>query len=119
MSLRSLALKLSVPVFLAAVTATSGAFAAGPYDHRGPHRDVTVGVFVNKAPPPVRYERVPPPPRYGRPVAWNPGYWDHRHGRYVWVKGAYRPAPHAHAHWNAPRWEHRPQGWVFIGGSWR
>ena len=104
MSLKSLALKLSVPLFLAAATATTGAFAAGPYDRD--HRDVSVNVYVRKAPPPVRYERFYGGPRYQERV-------DYR------VYGPYRSRPHDYVRWERGHWEHQPRGWVFIGTSWR
>ena len=46
------------------------------------------GVYVDVAPPAPRHELVPAP---RRGFVWSPGYWDRRHGRFVWVGG----------HWNA------------------
>ena len=104
MSLKSLALKLSVPLFLAAATATTGAFAAGPYDRD--HRDVSVNVYVRKAPPPVRYER---------PYS----AWSYDRAGYYGNHSAYRAYPPPRAYWRGGHWEHRPQGWVYFGSTWR
>src|SRR3954469_23067910 len=41
-------------------------------------------IIVTEAPPEPRYE-VAPAHRHG--YVWAPGYWDHRHGHYVWVEG--------------------------------
>lgn len=66
-----------------------------------------VGVFVNVAPPPLRYEVVPAP-RAG--LVWVPGVWEWRHGRYHWVPG----------HWLRHRagYVYRPAGWVVSGNGW-
>jgi hypothetical protein len=66
-----------------------------------------VELFVNVAPPPVRYEVVPAP-RAGR--VWAPGFWEWRHGRHFWVAG----------HWMRERrgYTYRPAGWAYEGGRW-
>jgi hypothetical protein len=74
-----------------------------------------VDFFVNVAPPAPLYEAVPAP-RVG--WVWAPGYWNWRHGRYVWVGGhwmrerrgyAYAPgawvARDGRYYWSEPRWE--------------
>ena len=45
---------------------------------------VRVGIGVNLAPPPPRYERVVVRPGY----VWAPGYWQMRGRRHVWVAGS-------------------------------
>jgi hypothetical protein len=62
-------------------------------------------VYVSVAPPLVPYELVPAP----RPgFVWAPGFWDWRHGRYVWVGG----------HWyrHRPGYYYQPVRWVYQGG---
>ena len=67
-----------------------------------------VDLFVNFAPPPVRYEYVPAP-RVG--FAWVPGHWAWRGHRHVWVAG----------HWvrHRPGHYYRPARWVDYGGRWQ
>ncbi|HEX3096129.1 MAG TPA: hypothetical protein VHQ02_00345 [Usitatibacter sp.] len=66
-----------------------------------------VELFVDVAPPPVRYEVVPAP-RVG--WVWAPGFWEWRHGRHFWVAG----------HWIRERrgYVYRPAGWAYYGGRW-
>jgi len=66
-----------------------------------------VELFVDLAPPPVRYEVVPAP-RVG--WVWAPGFWEWRHGRHFWVAG----------HWIRERrgYVYRPAGWAYYGGHW-
>ncbi len=59
--------------------ASACAFAAIPFP-----ASADVGVYLDVAPPPPRHEYVPAP-RHG--FVWDPGYWEWRHGRYVWVEG--------------------------------
>src|ERR1700694_4761233 len=40
-----------------------------------------VGIYLNVAPPPVRYEAVPAP---RRGYLWSPGYWNASHDHHVW-----------------------------------
>ena len=58
-----------------------------------------VGIFLDVAPPDPRHEVIPAH-RPGH--VWQPGYWDWRNGRYVWVRE--RPG----MHWHPNRWDHRP-----------
>lgn len=64
-----------------------------------------VDFYVSVAPPAVPYEVVPAP-RHG--FVWAPGFWDWRHGRYVWVGG----------HWvrHRPGYYYEPVRWVHQGG---
>jgi hypothetical protein len=66
-----------------------------------------VELFVDVAPPPVRYEVVPAP-RVG--WVWAPGFWEWRHGHHFWVRG----------HWIRERrgYAYRPAGWAYYGGRW-
>jgi hypothetical protein len=64
-------------------------------------------VFVNVAPPPLRYEVVPAP-RAG--WIWTPGYWAWRGHRHAWVEG----------HWvrHRPGYAYAPASWVERNGRW-
>ena len=72
-------------------------------------------VFINVAPPPLRYEPVPVH-RVG--YHWVPGYWDHRGHRYVWVAGHYirkRPG----YFYTQPVWVESPRGYYVQHRGWR
>lgn len=71
----------------------------------------------------IRLDFSPPPPRYEilpaeRPgFVWQPGYWEWRHGRHVWVRGHWvreRPG----YHWQPSRWVERDGRWYFERGRW-
>ncbi len=71
-------------------------------------------VYVDIAPPAPRYEVVPA----ARPgFVWAPGYWDWRHGRYVWVKGHFIREHHG-MYWHPHRWEQVDGRWVMREGGW-
>lgn len=71
-------------------------------------------VVSQPPPPPIREVRVAAP---GPAYVWVPGYWSWQ-GRWVWVSGAWRARPHAHAHWIAGHWAPRGHGYVWVGGYW-
>jgi len=76
-------------------------------------------VFVERAPPPPRYEAVPVlPPERAEREHWQPGYWRWNGHEHVWVEGRYVERPRRGAVWVPGRWEQRPRGWVFIEGHW-
>jgi hypothetical protein len=71
-------------------------------------------IYIDVAPPAPRHE-VLPAHRPG--YVWQPGYWDWRNGRHVWVRGAWmreRPGMFYHP----SRWEHRDGRWFFERGRW-
>lgn len=72
-------------------------------------------IFVQIAPPEVRYEPVPAP-RVG--YVWTPGYWDWRGDRHVWVGGTFvvdRPG----FYYERPLWIQREDRWYLQRGEWR
>ena len=71
-------------------------------------------IIVTEAPPAPRHEVVPAA-RHG--YVWAPGYWDHRHGHYVWVEGHWVKEKHG-MYWHPNRWEQRDGHWVMEGGRW-
>ncbi len=73
--------------------------------------------YVDREPPPVRYERAPPPPSYDH--VWVPGYWSWNAGAYLWVPGAYRLRPRPGAVWVEGRWNRHERGWHWMDGHWR
>jgi hypothetical protein len=72
------------------------------------------GVYVDVAPPAPRHELVPAP---RRGFVWAPGYWDRRHGRFVWV-GGHLEREHRGLYWHPNRWEQRDGRWVLERGGW-
>ena len=73
-----------------------------------------VGIFVDVAPPPPRHELIPAP-RHG--YVWAPGFWNWRHGRYVWVRGHWMREQRG-MYWHPDRWENRDGRWVLERGGW-
>lgn len=72
-------------------------------------------VFVNVAPPPLRYEVVPAP-RVG--YVWAPGYWDWRYGRYHWVAGRWQNHRPGYVY-EPVRWVHRDGRYYRQAAGWR
>jgi hypothetical protein len=73
-----------------------------------------VDFYVNVAPPPPRHEVIPAP-RHG--YVWDPGYWDWRHGRYVWVEGHWIRERRG-MYWHPSHWAERNGHWVLERGGW-
>ncbi len=73
-----------------------------------------VGIYLDVAPPPPRYEVVPAP-RAG--FVWAPGVWEWRHRRHVWVNGHWIRERHG-MYWHPDRWEEREGRWAFERGRW-
>ena len=73
-----------------------------------------VGVYLDIAPPAPRHEVIPAP-RHG--YVWQPGYYDWRNGRHVWVRGYWvreRPG----YYWHPSRWERENGRRVLHQGGW-
>jgi hypothetical protein len=66
-----------------------------------------VDVFVQVAPPPMRYEAVPAP-RNGQ--VWAPGYWDWRNNSHVWHAGNWERDRPGH-HYQPTQWQERDGRW--------
>ena len=73
-----------------------------------------VGVYLDFAPPAPRHEVIPAP-RHG--YVWQPGYWDWRSGRHVWVRG-YWVKERSGYYWHPNRWIERDGRWHFERGRW-
>jgi hypothetical protein len=74
-------------------------------------------VYVEREPPPVRYERIPDPP--SREHHWVPGHWQWDGREYVWVPGHYQVRPRPEVIWAPGHWERHERGWYWIEGRWR
>jgi len=73
-----------------------------------------VSVYVDVAPPAVRYEVVPA----SRPGhVWQEGYWDWSKGRHVWHKGYWVKERRGY-YWHPSRWENDGGRYRFVRGDW-
>ncbi len=80
----------------------------------------TAEIYVQSAPPPVRYEQRPPPPRPIEEVHWREGHWVWDGRQYAWNPGEWIVRPRREAVWEPAHWVERPgRGWVLIPGHWR
>jgi hypothetical protein len=73
--------------------------------------------YVDREPPPVRYERAPAPPTVEH--FWVAGRWAWNANAYVWVPGAYHVRPRPGVVWVDGRWNRHERGWHWIEGHWR
>jgi len=99
-------------VLLTAILAAVAATTAPLPSEAGP-----AAVAVRIASPVPRHEArtVAPSPRH----VWVTGHWSWTGHTHVWVDGAWRLPPSAHASWVAGRWSRRAGGWVWVPGHWR
>jgi hypothetical protein len=71
-------------------------------------------VYVEVAPPPPRHEVIP---AHRAGYVWQPGYWDMRGHRHVWVRGYWvkeRPG----MYWHPSRWVERDGRYYLEKGRW-
>jgi hypothetical protein len=80
-------------------------------------RRAPLEIRVDKAPPPLRVEKMLPRPSVTH--VWIPGYWMWETQTYIWVPGAWIAPPEPAAVWVAPRFETRSGATVFITGYWK
>jgi hypothetical protein len=73
--------------------------------------------YVDREPPPVRYERRPDPP--SQEHFWVAGRWHWNGNAYVWVPGYYHVRPRPEAAWVDGHWARHEQGWYWVEGHWR
>jgi hypothetical protein len=73
-----------------------------------------VGIFLNIAPPPARYEAVPAP-RQG--YVWSSGYWNAKSNKHVWQAGHWERARNGY-HMTQPAWTQRDNRWELQRGRW-
>src|SRR5258706_316450 len=67
------------------------------------------------APLPIPRVEVVPAPRSG--FVWAPGYYAHRNGQYVWMKGHYERERHGQ-YWHPGHWVEREGRWAFVQPGW-
>jgi WXXGXW repeat (2 copies) len=79
---------------------------------------VSVGVSVNVAPPPLPVYTQPPAPDAG--YIWTPGYWawDDSYGDYYWVPGTWVMAPQPGFLWTPGYWGWNDGAYAWHPGYW-
>jgi len=73
-----------------------------------------VGVYLNIAPPVVRYEAVPEP-RSG--YVWSNGHWQYDGRQHVWADGSWQDARPGYVY-SQPRWVENNGRWGYQGSRW-
>jgi hypothetical protein len=73
--------------------------------------------YVDREPPPVRYERAPPLPSPDH--IWISGYWSWDGRAHIWIPGRYELRPHPRAAWVDGHWARHERGWHWVEGHWR
>jgi hypothetical protein len=74
-------------------------------------------VYVEVAPPRVRYEVRPMRPSPAH--IWIGGYWGWENGTHVWIGGEWVTPPQPGYAWEAPRWRRHGHRWEYSPGYWR
>jgi hypothetical protein len=91
-----------------------GALAASSIGFLPVPASADVSIWLDAAPPAPRYEVVPAP-RAG--YVWQPGYYDWRDGRHVWLRGHWVRERKGY-YWHPNRWEQRDGRWALERGRW-
>ena len=73
-----------------------------------------VGVYLNIAPPPVRYEVVPAP-RSG--YVWSSGHWQYDGSQHVWADGSWQDSRPGYVY-SQPRWVENNGRGGYQGSRW-
>lgn len=77
---------------------------------------ISVGVTIGVAPPPLPLYTQPPCP--GDNYIWAPGYWAWEGDDYYWVPGTWVEAPDPGLFWTPGYWAWENTGYVFVPGYW-
>ena len=82
------------------------------------HAQISIGISVNFAPPPLPVYDQPPIP--GPDFIWVPGYWAWSDdiGDYYWVPGTWIEAPEPGLLWTPAWWGWNDRAYVFHEGYW-
>jgi hypothetical protein len=75
-----------------------------------------VSIYVEVAPPPIRYERIEPAP--SPDYCWVDGYWAPVGHHYRWIAGHWERPPYPGAYWSHPHYDHYDRGWKYHEGHW-
>jgi len=100
---------------LAAVLAMTAATVVGP---SAAQAQISIGISVNFAPPPLPVYEQPAIPEPG--YMWVPGYWawDDDYYDYYWVPGTWAPPPEPGLLWTPAWWGWSNGGYGFHEGYW-
>lgn len=101
-------MKFRKTLLAALLAATLGALAQSPMAL------ASVEIYMETAPPALRYERVP---SARRGYVWAPGYWDSNRGRHAWKRGHWE-RERANHYYVQPRWMERNNRWELERGRW-
>jgi hypothetical protein len=71
-------------------------------------------IYIDVAPPAPRHEVVP---AHRAGYVWQPGYYDWRGNRHVWVRGHWVRERQG-MYWHPSRWEQRDGRWYLEKGRW-
>jgi hypothetical protein len=105
-------------ITLASLGLLCTACVVGPRGRVGVIAPVPVAhIYVEREPPPIRYERLPEPP--SREHHWVAGHWSWDGRAYVWVPGYYHARPRPSVIWVDGHWERHERGWHWVEGYWR
>ena len=74
-------------------------------------------VYVEMAPPRVRYEQRPPRPSPAH--IWIGGYWGWENDTHVWIGGEWATPPQPGYAWEPPHWRRHGHRWGYSPGYWR
>jgi len=74
-------------------------------------------IYVEVAPPPIRYEA--PPPRPSPAHVWLAGYWGFENGATVWIGGEWAPPPAPGYVWVPAVWKNHGHRWRYHPGHWK
>jgi hypothetical protein len=77
---------------------------------------VTIGVAIETAPPPLPYYAQPPAPAPN--YMWQPGYWAWGPGGYYWVPGTWVLAPAVGMYWTPGYWAFNDGNYLWNNGYW-
>ena len=82
------------------------------------YAQVSIGISVNLAPPPLPVYEQPPIPAPG--YFWTPGYWawNEEIGDYYWVPGTWILPPESGLLWTPGYWAWNDGAYVFYDGYW-
>lgn len=82
----------------------------------GAPAQISVGVAIGVAPPPLPVYTQPPCPDDN--YIWTPGYWAWDGEDYYWVPGTWVEAPDPGLFWTPGYWAWENTGYVFVPGYW-
>ena len=71
---------------------------------------------VRTRPPSAKFEVRSEAPNHA--AVWIDGYWQQRHGDWIWIGGHWAKRPATGAEWVPGHWTETRKGWVWSPGHW-